>query len=47
MYKNTISLTNTVQEAFSGIRLVKSFVNEKALQKDFEQISESYKSINI
>ena len=41
------SLTNTVQEAFSGIRLVKSFVNEKALQKDFEQISESYKSINI
>ncbi len=41
------SLTNTVQEAFSGIRLVKSFVNEKALQKDFDQISESYKSVNI
>ena len=41
------SLTNTVQEAFSGIRLVKSFVNENPLQKDFEQISEKYKTVNI
>ena len=41
------SLTNTVQEAFSGIRLVKSFVNENPLQNDFDQISEKYKSVNI
>ena len=41
------SLTNTVQEAFSGIRLVKSFVNENPIQNDFDQISEKYKSVNI
>ena len=45
--KTLSSLTNTVQEAFSGIRLVKSFVNENPLQNDFDQISESYKSVNI
>ena len=45
--KTLSSLTNTVQEAFSGIRLVKSFVNENPLQNDFDQISEKYKSVNI
>ena len=40
-------LTNTVQEAFSGIRLVKSFFREKEIMNDFNIISEEYMSYNI
>ena len=40
-------LTNTVQEAFSGIRLVKSFVREKEIMKDFDNITHTYMHENI
>jgi len=41
------SLTNTVQEAFSGIRLVKSFVREKEIMTDFNRITYEYMNENI
>ena len=40
-------LTNTVQEAFSGIRLVKSFVREKEIMNDFDSITHTYMHENI
>ena len=36
------SLTNSVQEVFSGIRLVKSFVREKEVIMGFDSVSEKY-----
>ena len=36
------SLTNSVQEVFSGIRLVKSFVREKEVVMSFDSFSEKY-----
>ncbi|MAZ58369.1 MAG: ABC transporter, partial [Flavobacteriales bacterium] len=36
------SLTNIVQETFSGIRLVKSFVKEKEVSSHFNHLSEKY-----
>ncbi|MBJ04330.1 MAG: ABC transporter [Flavobacteriales bacterium] len=41
------SLTNLVQQSFSGIRLVKSFVNESKITNMFSSLSENYMSDNI
>lgn len=38
------SLTTTAQQAYSGIRVIKSFVQEKAMQAAFEESSEKYRS---
>ncbi|NTS41084.1 ABC transporter ATP-binding protein [Flavisolibacter sp. BT320] len=38
------SLTTTAQQAYSGIRVIKSFVQEKAMQTAFEESSERYRS---
>jgi ATP-binding cassette subfamily B protein len=38
------SLTTTAQQAYSGIRVIKSFVQEKAMQAAFEESSERYRS---
>ncbi|HEY8398350.1 MAG TPA: ABC transporter ATP-binding protein [Flavihumibacter sp.] len=40
-------LTTTAQESFSGIRVIKSFVQEKAQQKYFEENSEAYRKSTI
>jgi ATP-binding cassette, subfamily B, multidrug efflux pump len=40
-------LSTFVQEAFSGIRILKSFVKEDASAKEFEKQSEIYKEKNI
>ena len=40
-------LTTTAQESFSGIRVIKSFVQEKAQQDYFEQNSEEYRQNTI
>ena len=37
-------LTTTAQQAYSGIRVIKSFVQEKAMHKNFEDNSEKYRS---
>jgi ATP-binding cassette subfamily B protein len=37
-------LTTTAQQAYSGIRVIKSFVQEGAMQKAFEESSEKYRS---
>ena len=37
-------LTTTAQQAYSGIRVIKSFVQEKAMYKAFEKTSEQYRS---
>ncbi len=48
LVQNKLSLlTNSVQEAFSGIRLVKSFVREKEIVHDFNNISRDYMNDNI
>ena len=48
LVQNKLSLlTNSVQEAFSGIRLVKSFVREKEIINDFNVISSDYMNDNI
>ncbi|ULQ54227.1 ABC transporter ATP-binding protein/permease [Flavihumibacter fluvii] len=36
-------LTTTAQESYSGIRVIKSFVQEKSQQRYFEKISEAYR----
>ncbi|RPG58711.1 MAG: ABC transporter ATP-binding protein [Flavobacteriales bacterium TMED191] len=41
------SLTNSVQESFSGIRLIKSFVKEKNIIKHFNQLSNQYMNEHI
>lgn len=38
------SLTTTAQQAYSGIRVIKSFVQERAMQAAFEESSERYRS---
>jgi ATP-binding cassette subfamily B protein len=38
------SLTTTAQQAYSGIRVIKSFVQEDAMLKAFEKSSEKYRS---
>jgi ATP-binding cassette subfamily B protein len=38
------SLTTTAQQAYSGIRVIKSFVQEKAMYRSFEESSEKYRS---
>ncbi|RYZ56842.1 MAG: ABC transporter ATP-binding protein, partial [Chitinophagaceae bacterium] len=38
------SLTTTAQQAYSGIRVIKSFVQERAMQTAFEESSERYRS---
>lgn len=38
------SLTTTAQQAYSGIRVIKSFVQERAMQSAFEESSERYRS---
>jgi ATP-binding cassette subfamily B protein len=38
------SLTTTAQQAYSGIRVIKSFVQEKAMYRSFEEGSERYRS---
>ena len=38
------SLTTTAQQAYSGIRVIKSFVQEDAMQRAFEDSSEKYRS---
>ncbi|MAZ58494.1 MAG: ABC transporter [Flavobacteriales bacterium] len=46
--QNKLSLlTNSVQEAVSGIRLVKSFVKENEIINDFKDISTDYMNRNI
>ncbi len=40
-------LTAMAQESFSGIRVIKSYVQENAVQEAFEKESEAYKSSNI
>jgi ATP-binding cassette subfamily B protein len=40
-------LTTTAQESFSGIRVIKSFVQEKAQQDYFEKNSEEYRQSTI
>ncbi|MES2690385.1 MAG: ABC transporter ATP-binding protein [Bacteroidota bacterium] len=40
-------LTGFVQEAFSGIRVIKAFGAEKYFKADFEQEAESYKNKNL
>lgn len=40
-------LTTTAQESFSGIRVIKSFVQEKAQQEYFEENSEAYRKNTI
>ena len=40
-------LTNTAQEAFLGIRLIKSFVREKNIIKEFNHVSEEYMNHSI
>lgn len=37
-------LTTTAQQAYSGIRVIKSFVQEEAMHKTFEESSERYRS---
>jgi ATP-binding cassette subfamily B protein len=37
-------LTTTTQQSYSGIRVIKSFVQEGAMQKAFEESSEKYRS---
>jgi len=37
-------LTTTAQQSYSGIRVIKSFVQEKAMYNAFEQASEKYRS---
>lgn len=37
-------LTTTAQQAYSGIRVIKSFVQEDAMQKAFEESSEAYRN---
>jgi ATP-binding cassette subfamily B protein len=37
-------LTTTAQQAYSGIRVIKSFVQEDAMQKGFAETSEKYRS---
>tara|TARA_B100001250_G_scaffold410676_1_gene437602 strand:+ start:786 stop:2558 length:1773 start_codon:yes stop_codon:yes gene_type:complete len=41
------TLTNTAQEAFAGIRLVKSFVREKEIVQDFDTVNHEYMRENI
>jgi ATP-binding cassette, subfamily B, multidrug efflux pump len=38
------SLTTTAQQAYSGIRVIKSFVQERAMHAAFEETSERYRS---
>ena len=38
------SLTTTAQQAYSGIRVIKSFVQERAMQTAFEESSERYRT---
>lgn len=40
-------LTAMAQESFSGIRVIKSYVQEETVQSDFEQASKDYKDSNI
>lgn len=40
-------ITSTAQEAYSGIRVVKSFVQEKAIQLFFKQQNEAYRQKSI
>ncbi|MNX71782.1 putative multidrug resistance ABC transporter ATP-binding/permease protein YheI [compost metagenome] len=40
-------LTSLAQESFSGIRVVKSFVQEKDIQQNFENASQSYRKSTI
>ncbi len=37
------TLSNTIQESFSGIRVIKSFVREAEIQKGFHKDAETYK----
>lgn len=37
------TLSNTIQESFSGIRVIKAFVREAEIQKDFHKDAENYK----
>ncbi len=37
------TLSNTIQESFSGIRVIKSFVRESEIQKGFHKDAETYK----
>ena len=52
-YKSSIvqnqlsKLTNTAQEAFLGIRLIKSFVRENNIIKEFNHVSEEYMDHSI
>lgn len=41
------ALTSLAQEAFSGIRVIKSYVQEEAMQQDFEAASMRYRKSNI
>ena len=45
--KHLSSLTNFVQESFSGIRLIKSFVKEKDVINNFKKMSKKYKHEHI
>lgn len=40
-------LTTTAQESYSGIRVIKSFVQEQHMRKFFDNTSEEYKNSNI
>lgn len=40
-------LSTFVQEAFSGIRVIKSFVREESMANDFDKVSEEYKDKSL
>ncbi|MFK7954235.1 MAG: ABC transporter ATP-binding protein [Ekhidna sp.] len=40
-------LSTFVQEAFSGIRVIKSFVREESMANDFDEVSEEYKDKSL
>lgn len=41
------NITSTAQQSYSGIRVIKSFVQEKAMYKAFEASSEAYRSGSV
>ena len=40
-------LTTNAQETYSGIRVIKSFVQEKQMMRFFERESDNYKAITL
>jgi len=45
--KQLASINSSAQEAYSGVRVVKSYVQEEKFTKHFESQSETYKNLNM